>query len=200
MTHWALADIPDDAATIPRRWFHHGEQMLALLERYQPQVTVELGTWRGGSATAIARLVRTWGGLLYCVDTWTEDITGGPVLGHPGMIARAAGNLVRAGVSASIRLIPALTTDAAAAWVGPIDCLFVDADHTYASVTADLEAWYPHLRSGSLLAGDDYRSPMYPGVTQAWDAFEARHSLTFERQETPESTPPGMTFIWGVIP
>jgi len=41
MTHWALADIPDDAATIPRRWFHHGEQMLALLERYQPQVTVE---------------------------------------------------------------------------------------------------------------------------------------------------------------
>lgn len=199
MSHWALADIPNDSETAPvKKWFNHAEQLLALLEQHQPMVTVELGTWRGGSATAIARVVRQWGGILYCVDTWTGETTGGPVSGHPAQILAAASALVSTGVAPSVRLIPALTVEAAKAWHGPIDCLFVDADHTYASVRDDLAAWWPHLRVGGIIAGDDYLSQWYPGTTRAWDEFERVAGQSFTRSETPHSTPPGMTFIWGV--
>jgi predicted O-methyltransferase YrrM len=200
VSHWALADIPDDSDTAPRRWFNQAEPMLALLEAHQPLVTVEVGSWKGGSAIAMARVVRQWGGVVYCVDTWTGDVTGGPVSGYPGMILDAAASMVDLGVAASIRLIPALSLDAAQHWQGPIHCLFIDADHTYPSVRADLQAWFPLLIKGGLIAGDDYRSPWYPGVTRAWDEFETAMGQTFTRMPTPDVYPAGMHFIYGVKP
>lgn len=37
-----------------------------------------------------------------------------------------------------------------------LDFVFVDAGHDECSVLEDLEAWWPKLRPGGLLAGDDY--------------------------------------------
>jgi hypothetical protein len=37
-----------------------------------------------------------------------------------------------------------------------LDFIYLDADHSYEAVKADLEAWYPKLRPGGLFAGDDY--------------------------------------------
>ena len=37
-----------------------------------------------------------------------------------------------------------------------IDWLFIDGDHTYDGCLADLEAWYPKVRPGGLISGDDY--------------------------------------------
>jgi len=173
--------------------------MLALLEQHRPAVCVELGTWRGASALAMARVLRPWGGQLFCVDTWTGDLAGaGTVPGRPTMLAECAANLIAAGVAASVRLIPARTDEAAAHWQGPIACLYVDADHTQAAVTADLEAWWPHVAEGGLVAGDDYDNPLYPGVTAAWDRFEREHDQTFTRVATPQTTPPGMRLVYGV--
>ena len=57
--------------------------------------------------------------------------------------------------------------------------------------------WWPHLRAGGLIAGDDYDNPMYPGVVTAWDAFERDQAQHFERFATPNTTPPGMRLIYG---
>jgi predicted O-methyltransferase YrrM len=59
-------------------------------------------------------------------------------------------------------------------WSEPIDFLYIDADHSYDGVTADLEAWVPHVKPGGLIVGDDYGNAIYPGVKRAWDEFEAR--------------------------
>ena len=106
--------------------------------------------------------------------------------------------MVARGVAASIRLIVAPSVVAAACWHGPIDCLYVDADHTEAAVAADLRAWWPHLKRKGLIAGDDYHNPTYPGVARAWDAFELDAAQTFTRIETPDTEPPGMVLIYGV--
>ncbi len=37
-----------------------------------------------------------------------------------------------------------------------IDCIFVDGDHRYEAVIADLSAWLPKLKTGCLMIGDDY--------------------------------------------
>jgi predicted O-methyltransferase YrrM len=51
-----------------------------------------------------------------------------------------------------------------------LDFIFIDADHTYEGVLADLCAWYPKLKPGCLMAGHDFNSD-WPGVVQAVDEF-----------------------------
>lgn len=45
--------------------------------------------------------------------------------------------------------------------------VFIDANHTYAAVRADIQAWLPLIKSGGYLAGHDYDSAIWPGVVQA---------------------------------
>jgi len=39
---------------------------------------------------------------------------------------------------------------------GSVDLVFLDADHTYKQVKADIEAWLPKVRPGGWLSGHDY--------------------------------------------
>jgi predicted O-methyltransferase YrrM len=48
------------------------------------------------------------------------------------------------------------------------DFVFIDADHSYPSVKADILAWVPKVCRGGILAGHDY-DPAWPGVVQAVD-------------------------------
>jgi len=188
----------DALRDLPQGWFHHAEKMLDLVEGLRPSVLVELGTWRGASAIAFARTLTPWNGIVYGVDTFTGGVNGGRTPSPPKMLTETAGNLIKARVSSRVRLIVSPTRDAGLAWSGPpIDALYVDADHTREGVRSDLETWWPHLREGGLIAGDDYETPMYPGVREAWDEFETVHGQTFERFATPNTNPPGMRLIYG---
>ena len=46
------------------------------------------------------------------------------------------------------------------------DFVFIDADHSYESVKADIGAWAPKVRMNGSLLGHDY-SPKFPGVVKA---------------------------------
>jgi predicted O-methyltransferase YrrM len=194
------------ATLAPQRipgWFNHGDKILELIEQHRPKVCVELGTWQGASAIPIARTIARWGGTLTCVDTWAGELNddGGSVGGKmPIMLLSCARAIVEAGVGANVRLVPAMTEDAATFWSEPIDYLYVDADHSYKGVRADLDAWYPFVRPGGLIIGDDYEHPRYPGVKRAWDEFEFVHGRRLTRYQ---STPPmqgGVQIIYGVKP
>jgi predicted O-methyltransferase YrrM len=187
---------------LPQGWFHHGQKILELLEEHKPKTCVELGSWKGASAIAMARVLRKWGGTLTCVDTWAAEafhggITEDDAHPRPKMLTECACNLVAAGVSASVRLVVAPSLEAATYWSEPIDFLYIDADHEYAQVLADLEAWVPHVRPGGWIAGDDYANPGFPGVRMAWNYYELEHGLTFQRWSTPNTNPPGMQLIYG---
>jgi len=49
-----------------------------------------------------------------------------------------------------------------------VDFVFVDADHVYPNVKADILAWLPKMKPGGIMAGHDYNS-QHPGVIQAVD-------------------------------
>ena len=48
-----------------------------------------------------------------------------------------------------------------------LDMVFVDADHIYEEVKRDIDVWFPIVKLGGILAGDDYG--VYPGVKKAVD-------------------------------
>jgi predicted O-methyltransferase YrrM len=58
-----------------------------------------------------------------------------------------------------------------------IDLVFVDADHEYEAVKADIAAWWPKVKHGGVLAGHDY-DPGWPGVERAIRACFAPLGLT----------------------
>ncbi len=49
-----------------------------------------------------------------------------------------------------------------------VDLVFIDANHSYECVRADIAAWLPRIKSGGTMAGHDYE-PSFPGVKQAVD-------------------------------
>jgi hypothetical protein len=59
------------------------------------------------------------------------------------------------------------SSPAAAEQVPDVDMVFLDGDHRYKAVVADIEAWLPKTRK--LLCGHDYGHPRYPGVARAVD-------------------------------
>jgi predicted O-methyltransferase YrrM len=192
----------DPLVDLPHGWFNHGPKVLELIEQSRPKVVVELGTWLGASAIAMARSVRRWGGTVTCIDTWAGELNddgGSPEGKAPLMLVSCARAMVEAGISANVRLIPALTKHAAWTWTQPIDFLYVDADHSHDGVMADLEAWVPFVKAGGLIVGDDYEHPRYPGVKTAWDAFARAHGLSLTRFQ---STPPqrgGVQLVYGMV-
>lgn len=56
-------------------------------------------------------------------------------------------------------------------------CVYVDAGHSYESVKADIEAFYPKLVAGGVMAFHDYEATEY-GVKQAVNEFAKQHNLT----------------------
>jgi hypothetical protein len=53
-----------------------------------------------------------------------------------------------------------------------VDSIHIDGAHDYEAVKSDLNAWWPLLRPGGDLIGDDYYEELHwPGVNQAFDEF-----------------------------
>jgi cephalosporin hydroxylase len=199
LTRAAIAE--DDLADLPHGWFNHGPRVLELLEIYRPKVVVELGSWLGASAIAMARSVRRWGGTVTCIDTWAGELNddgGSPDGKNPLMLWSCARAIVQAGVSASVRLIPATTLEASLRWTQLIDFLYIDADHSAEGCTADLNAWVPYVRAGGVFAGDDYDHPRYPGVRTAWDAFERNHGFPLTRYQSNPPVKGGIQLVYGI--
>lgn len=60
-----------------------------------------------------------------------------------------------------------------------LDFVYLDANHTYEEISADLEAWAPKVRDGGIVAGHDYcrRKNMDFGVKEAVQEYVAEHGI-----------------------
>lgn len=60
---------------------------------------------------------------------------------------------------------------------GLADFIFVDGGHDAAQVTADIDAWLPHLKPGSVIAFHDYEHHAFPDVKIAVDPKMSDYKL-----------------------
>lgn len=78
--------------------------------------------------------------------------------------------------------------DAASSLTGTqYDYIYIDGDHRYESVSADISAWWPLVKSGGIFAGHDYHSAYKPevhyGIDRAVDEFASANNLSIQTEE-----------------
>ena len=49
-----------------------------------------------------------------------------------------------------------------------LDMVFIDSEHGYDQTKAEIEFWYPKLKEGGVICGDDYH-PTFAGLIDAVD-------------------------------
>lgn len=127
-------------------------------------VVVEVGSFVGKSSVCIAGGLLAKGGELFCVDPFdSTDVE----MYTERRDNQARGTLYNRFIEntyqyPNIQPIRSFSLDAAR-MRGPIpdqiDMVFIDANHEYPSVVADIRAWVPLLRPGGILAMHDVYYP-----------------------------------------
>jgi len=137
-------------------------------------VAVEVGSFAGRTAVFAADRLGPKGGKLVCVDMWKygEELPADHTdvfveAGWPNIWATFAKNVE--GRHDVITPIGKHSLDAAALFksVGAKFALvFIDGDHEYDSVRADIDAWRPLVREGGIICGHDHCDD-HPAVVRA---------------------------------
>jgi predicted O-methyltransferase YrrM len=138
---------------------------------------VELGVERGFNSLNILQTlsIKT----LYCVDPYSEYLQGESTVSQHknkkyfdcamdilwNYINRGQVKFILETSSSAIKDIP-----------NGLDFVYIDANHSYANVKEDITLYYPKLKQGGVIGGDDYWA-YYPGVARAVNEFVDKHKL-----------------------
>lgn len=128
---------------------------------------VEVGAWKGASTSYLAVEAQHKKMKIDVVDTWAgseehkemSDIVENSLFGTFIDNLRPLINMINPIRSDSISASKMYADEF-------LDAVFIDADHRYESVKADILAWMPKVKNGGILAGHDYCSTHF-GVMQA---------------------------------
>lgn len=121
-----------------------------------PQVAhfVEIGCWKGRSASFMGVEIHNSGKQIKfdCIDHW--DVEGGLDLFKEN--TKSLSHIITPIFSDSVKGADLYEDES-------LDFVFIDAGHLTHEVLADMNAWYPKVKSGGIFAGHDY----FPG---SWDS------------------------------
>ncbi len=147
-----------------------------LVADLNPSRIAELGVYRGGS-------LFVW----HAVSTNCK-IVGVDTPGTPDEVRDNMRRWLRPGEESLLLLAdtknPATADQAVKFLGGPIDFLFIDADHDYPSVSTDFKVWSPHVRSGGLIGFHDIlvgpETPKHIEVWKLWAELKAKYPESYE--------------------
>lgn len=116
---------------------------------------IEIGAYRGRSTISLAFGARETGSIVYSIDP--HAVFDGVLGGRFGPSDRVAyyRNLLKAGLVEYAALVNLTSSQVASCWRDDIALLFVDGDHRYEAVKADIRLWSPFLISGGVIIFDD---------------------------------------------
>lgn len=142
-------------------------------------VVCEVGVAEGNNSWF---MVNTWPiKLLYCVDAWqTLDQRGDgslPQVWHDQNFDKFFDRMMPMVDSGKVKVLRGLSVEMAKQVPDEsLDLLYLDGDHNYEGVKADLAAWFPKVKPGGVISGHDYMNVSDYGVNRAVNEFcEANH-------------------------
>ncbi|MEM8551045.1 MAG: class I SAM-dependent methyltransferase [Pseudomonadota bacterium] len=166
--------------------------MLALDFIKKKSVGVEIGVHKGVFSSQILRHVRP--ASLTLVDPWKhmDDSAyershyGGERIDQAGMDQRYQQVLKRFGKQMGEGVVKVIRSDSAGAAKefedGSLDFVYIDGDHSYEAVKSDLALYYPKVKKGGLIIGDDYEDGRWwkDDVIRAFHEFIAANPVQIE--------------------
>jgi len=134
---------------------------------------VEIGSWRGKSSAFMAVEIANSGLDIQfdCVDTWNgsldePDHQNDPSVINDTLYQEFINNMKS--VEKYYKPVRMNSVDAASLYENnSLDFVFIDAQHDYESVKADILAWQNKVKKGGILAGHDYNIDGDFGVGKA---------------------------------
>jgi len=175
-------------------WFNFAEPYEKAVQiAPEDAVFVEVGSWRGKSLIYLASYIIEQGRTdidLWAIDTWRGSNE--PI--HNQIINQLGGddalyndfiqNIHEAGVAHIISHRREKSIEASKKFSSS-SCFFVyiDAGHTYEDVINDIQAWWPIIQAGGVLAGHDYHADS-PEVIAAVHDFFGESLLVFPEART----------------
>jgi predicted O-methyltransferase YrrM len=134
---------------------------------------VEVGTWVGNTAVRMSDYLDSLGRhdhIILCVDTFK-----GNRADQTSVIAQKNGGSMLEAFKANTahkpnNIFPIVADSLAAVSKVPDECdlIFIDADHQFEAVAADIATYWPKVRPGGVLVGHDY-SDAFPECKGAWE-------------------------------
>lgn len=116
---------------------------------------VEIGSYLGASTAFLAFAALRKSGTVHAVDPWMNNAMGAE--GERDTRGEFARNT--APFAHYIVAHQGFSSDIAAQGPIPCDMLFIDGDHSYDAVAADLRLWLPSLKPGGILSMHDIDHP-----------------------------------------
>jgi hypothetical protein len=175
-------------ALLSRAWNHVVGPRRRLL-RYLPERSVgaEVGVWEGDFSRRIIDSVKP--SMLYLVDPWrfeqeyAEAWYGGAAARSQSDMDQIHANVVSRFANDKVTIFRVPSTEADIP-DHSLDWVYIDGDHTYEHVLADLRYYATKVRPGGLITGDDYgiQGWWFDGVTVAVDEFVASAAARWERR------------------
>lgn len=162
-----------------------------LIDRGLIGVGVEVGTLYGEYAEC---LLATWPGKLHCIDPWIQQSAkiyrdGCNSIDFDEAFERVKKRLVQYNERVTLHRLYSFN-----AVIGfrddSLSFVYLDANHDFDHVRADIRGWWPRIKSGGILCGHDYKDEKTDywncGVKSAVDEFVAENNLKLTL--TPECT------------
>lgn len=158
-----------------RGWNSNKPIFKDLIDRVNPTTIIEVGCWKGASTIEMAKHTKA---TIFCVDTWlgalefyTEPTNDRDLMkfhGYPQVYYQFLSNIIHAGIVDQVEVFP-VTSDIGAYLCPFADLIYIDGSHQYEDVKKDTANYWPLLRHGGIMFGDDYGNGAFPGVKKAVD-------------------------------
>lgn len=134
------------------------EFILKVAEETKPNLIVELGTYVGGTAVALAKTLPE--SKIYAVDLF--------VLNEKEVKPSCLDNIKD---YPQIKLFEMSTNKASQEIKEEIDFLIIDACHDDGGIIEDLKNWLPKVKAGGIVVFDDYFNDDYPAIRERVEEF-----------------------------
>jgi predicted O-methyltransferase YrrM len=172
-------------------WNSEHPYFASLITMTKPKQIIEVGTWKGASAVNMARqaMATNRGVTVLCVDTWlgSNELWTVPEWrkmlrqehGYPTVYRQFLANIIHSGLTETIFPLPMTSISAAellAKFAIQVDLVYIDGAHGEYEVYGDLVHYWPLVRSGGAMFGDDY-SMEWHGVIKAVNRFAYENAL-----------------------
>jgi predicted O-methyltransferase YrrM len=167
----------------------------------RPLIIIEVGSWKGLSATSMARIAKECNieVRILCIDTWLgapefwtwglDDPTRGISLlcknGYPQVYYTFLRNVIEKGHQDVIIPFPISSNEACEVLTYHnihADIIYVDAAHEYGAVKNDMKQYWNILNNNGIMLGDDY-TLYWSGVIKAVDEFCIERNVVRELDE-----------------